>query len=200
MLKKISILMFTVVFAGLSQAQCVGSFGLTRKVHGFVTSFGNKWVNWLVFLVFVIIPIYGLAILADAVVVNSVEFWTGAGLARADFDENGEHKRTVSDGDERADIVIRKYGQEMVVNLYKGGDFKKALLLKKDQPGKFFALNSGLDSGETEITLRIEETGSDRHVTVIEGGRAIGTAYVTPRDLAFYNLRAQLLSSVALAR
>lgn len=195
MLKKISILAFTALFAGLSQAQCVGSFGLTRKVHGFVTSFGNKWVNWLVFLVFVIIPIYGLAILADAVVVNSVEFWTGHGLARADFDQNGEHRRTVQDGDERADILIRGYGEEMVVNLYKGGQFKKALLLKRDLPGRFFSPDSG-----QEITVRVRESGTDRHVTVLEGGKAVGTAVVTPADVAFYDLRAQLLSSVALAR
>lgn len=97
MFRKISIFLCTILFAGMSQAQCVGTFGLTRSVHGFVTSFGNKWINWLVFLVFVIVPVYGLAILVDAVVLNSIQFWTGRAAVRADFDENGESRSTLTD-------------------------------------------------------------------------------------------------------
>lgn len=194
MFRKISIFLCTILFAGMSQAQCVGTFGLTRSVHGFVTSFGNKWINWLVFLVFVIVPVYGLAILVDAVVLNSIQFWTGRAAVRADFDENGESRSTLTDGDERVDTVYRRYGQEMVLHLYKGGQLKKSLLLKKDLPGRFFTLD------ESEITVQVRDNGQEKDVTVLEGGRAVGSAVVTERDIAYVNLRAQLFGSVALAR
>jgi hypothetical protein len=192
MLRKISIFLFTLVFAGISQAQCVGSFGLTRTVHGFVTGLGNKWISWLVFLVFIFLPVYGIAMLVDAVVLNSVQFWTGKSLVRADFDENGEHKTSVTDGDERLDTVYRNYGEEMVLHLYKGGQLKKSLLLKKDKPGRFFDLTSG-----SEITVLVRENGAEKEVTVLEGGRVAGTSVVTPQDMAFVNLRAQMFGSVA---
>jgi hypothetical protein len=57
---------------------CYGPFNLTQQVwhwNGKVTD--NKWANEGIFLVCVIIPIYGVCALADAIVLNSVEFWTG---------------------------------------------------------------------------------------------------------------------------
>lgn len=192
MLRKISIFLFTLIFAGISQAQCVGSFGLTRTVHGFVTGLGNKWISWLVFLVFIFLPVYGIAMLVDAVVLNSVQFWTGKTLVRADFDQNGEYRTSVTDGDERLDSVYRNYGEELVLHLYKGGELKKSLLLKKDKPGRFFDLGSG-----KEITVLVRESGLEKEVTVLEGGQVAGTTLVTAQDMAFVNLRAQMFGSVA---
>lgn len=56
---------------------CTGPFVLTQKVHEVQTGFDNKWVNEVAFLVCVILPVYGIATFADAVIFNSVEFWTG---------------------------------------------------------------------------------------------------------------------------
>lgn len=61
----------------LSAQGCYGPFHLTRKLHTANAKFGDKWINEAMFLVMVIVPIYQLAALADAVVFNSVEFWTG---------------------------------------------------------------------------------------------------------------------------
>lgn len=57
---------------------CYGPFYLTRKVwkwNGEVSS--NKWAVEVAFLVMSWLPVYGLATLLDAVVFNSIEFWTG---------------------------------------------------------------------------------------------------------------------------
>jgi hypothetical protein len=57
---------------------CYGPFNATRNLHhwnGQVSS--NKWANEGVFLLMNIIPVYGLFILGDAIIFNSVEFWTG---------------------------------------------------------------------------------------------------------------------------
>ena len=39
--------------------------------------FRSKWANEAIFLGLNIIPVYGFAYLADIVVFNSIEFWTG---------------------------------------------------------------------------------------------------------------------------
>jgi hypothetical protein len=56
---------------------CTGSFNLTRKVYNFHRSQADKWSDELCFLLVVLIPVYSIATFADAIVFNSIEFWTG---------------------------------------------------------------------------------------------------------------------------
>ena len=50
---------------------------MTNKLKDWNEGVGSKWVNELVFLAMHIVPVYEVAIFVDAVVLNSVEFWTG---------------------------------------------------------------------------------------------------------------------------
>lgn len=59
-------------------SSCVGSFGLHSKLSSWNQNISNKAVNELVYLVFNIIPVYGVCYLADALVINSIEFWSGS--------------------------------------------------------------------------------------------------------------------------
>ncbi len=59
-------------------SSCIGSFSLHNKLVSWNQSISNKFVNELVFLAFNIIPIYGVCYLADIVVINSIEFWSGS--------------------------------------------------------------------------------------------------------------------------
>ncbi|OGU29360.1 MAG: hypothetical protein A2X67_09925 [Ignavibacteria bacterium GWA2_55_11] len=76
------------VIAGLMimSVGCYGSFELTKKVHKWNGTFGNKWVVEIGFLVLNIVPVYGIAATIDALILNSLEFWTGSNPAMA---ENG---------------------------------------------------------------------------------------------------------------
>lgn len=183
MIRKISVSMLALLCT-LSSMECVGSFGLTRRLHGFVTSFSSKWIDWLVFLVFAILPVYGIAILADAVVVNSIEFWTGSGLAKAE-----NEPETITQGDEK--LQIERRGQEMTLRLYKNGELKTALVLKKSAPGRFFTLDG------QEITVSTLETDGGHQIAVREGENIRGGFFMTHSRLAHINLHAQLLGSVA---
>lgn len=58
-------------------SSCLGSFRLTNKCYTWNKSIGDKWINELVFIGLNIIPVYDICILADAVIFNSIEFWTG---------------------------------------------------------------------------------------------------------------------------
>ncbi|GHG68883.1 DUF3332 domain-containing protein [Comamonas sp. JC664] len=78
-----------ILFAGFMSMHatgCFGQFKLTQKIWNFNKNIsGNKFVQWLMFLVLSIIPVYGLGVFIDAIVVNSIEFWTGSNpVASAD--------------------------------------------------------------------------------------------------------------------
>ncbi len=68
-----------VALAGLMMlSSCIGSFGLTNRVLEWNKSMtDNKFVNELLFVAMHIVPVYPIAMFADVLVTNSVEFWTG---------------------------------------------------------------------------------------------------------------------------
>lgn len=57
---------------------CIGSFSLTNKLLSWNNRIDNKFVNELVFIAFMIVPVYEVAALADILVINSIEFWSGS--------------------------------------------------------------------------------------------------------------------------
>ena len=61
----------------LSQSSCIGSFSLTNNLLSWNRQIDNKFVNELVFFAFWILPVYEVSALADVVVLNSIEFWSG---------------------------------------------------------------------------------------------------------------------------
>jgi len=58
-------------------SSCIGSFALFNKVKDWNQGIGNKFVNELVFVALNIVPVYGVVYLADILVINSIEFWSG---------------------------------------------------------------------------------------------------------------------------
>lgn len=66
------------LLAALPMQGCYGNFNLTRKVYNWNGTLGDKFVKSLVMCVMIIVPVYGLAGLADLVILNLVEFWTGS--------------------------------------------------------------------------------------------------------------------------
>ena len=64
--------------AALMMSSCIGSFGLTNKILKWNKQVGSKFVNELVFFSFWILPVYEVCALADILVINSIEFWSGS--------------------------------------------------------------------------------------------------------------------------
>jgi hypothetical protein len=75
-----------------SLSACYGPFTLTKDLHRWNGRLGRsvaasapaksraqqaKWTNEAVFVAFVFIPVYEVAMMADAIVLNSIHFWTG---------------------------------------------------------------------------------------------------------------------------
>lgn len=59
-------------------SSCIGKYALTNKILAWNKQVGNKFVNEFVFVAFWILPVYELAIIADTLIINSIEFWSGS--------------------------------------------------------------------------------------------------------------------------
>lgn len=112
--------LFAVLLSGsLLFSSCVGSFGLFNRISSWNNSLNNKFVNELVFLALNIIPVYSVSYLVDAVVINSIEFWTGsnpmanAGDVKKVKGENGDYLvKNLENG-----YSITKEGETESINL-----------------------------------------------------------------------------------
>ena len=71
----LSALLVTVFLFG--STSCIGSFSLTNRLLGWNRHVGNKFLNELVFFAFWVLPVYEVTGLADLLVLNSIEFWSG---------------------------------------------------------------------------------------------------------------------------
>lgn len=91
-------------------SSCIGSFGLTNKVKDWNEGLGNKFVNELVFVCMHIVPVYPIAIFADAVVLNSIEFWTGENPMAANV---GETKIVANTAGEDIQITTTENGYNL---------------------------------------------------------------------------------------
>lgn len=88
---------FALLLVAVLLSSCYGSFKLTRSLWDWNGTVGSKFVNELVFLAFVIVPVYQVATFVDAVVLNTIEFWGGSNPMSMKEGEK-EQKVVVIDG------------------------------------------------------------------------------------------------------
>lgn len=79
-MKKYKIAVAAILIAGMSMtfSSCIGSFAMTNRVLNWNRQVGSKFVNELVFFAFWVLPVYEVTSLADLLVINSIEFWSGS--------------------------------------------------------------------------------------------------------------------------
>lgn len=100
-------------------SSCIGSFNLTNKLLTWNKGIDSKFVNELVFIAFWIVPVYEISTLADILVINSIEFWSGnnpvadAGTVKTVDGKDGVYTvETKTDG-----YHIQKEGEEKAIDL-----------------------------------------------------------------------------------
>ena len=149
-------------------SSCVGSFGLHSKLSTWNQSISNKFVNELVFLVCNIIPVYGVCYLADAVVINSIEFWTGSNPMASVGDvkqikgENGNYLvKTLENG-----YSITKEGESASMQLVYDKDLNTWNVVADGVSTEIMKMN---ENGTADINL---QNGSKMNVTLDAQGVA----------------------------
>ncbi len=119
-MKKCKLSVMCIALAGLTlTTSCIGSFALTNKVKAWnERATSSKLLNELIFIGLHIVPVYEVTILADILVINSIEFWSGdnpvaAGQTTEIENENGKFiVTTTEDG-----YLIEKEGEEIPMEL-----------------------------------------------------------------------------------
>lgn len=76
--KHLTVALILALAGTMLTSSCIGSFGMTNKVLAWNRQVSTKFVNELVFVAFWILPVYEVTALADLLVVNSIEFWSGS--------------------------------------------------------------------------------------------------------------------------
>ena len=105
--------------SGLTLTSCIGSYALFNKVRGWnEQATGNKFLNELIFIGLWIVPVYEVTMLADTLVLNSIEFWSGsnpvaAGTTKEVEGENGKYLVTTTE----EGYSISKEGEDTPVEL-----------------------------------------------------------------------------------
>lgn len=147
-------------------SSCIGSFNLTNKLLTWNKGIDSKFVNELVFLAFHIVPVYGIAIMADILVINSIEFWTGSNpVSDAGTIKTIEGKDGIYTVETRNDgYTIQKEGEENVVEL-NFDEAEKTWSIEADgESHKLMTFTEG-----DEVVMYLPD-GGEMNVTLSEAG------------------------------
>ena len=149
-------------------SSCIGSFALHRKVVDWNQGIGSKFINELVFLAFNIIPVYPLCYMADALVLNSIEFWSGSNPMASIGDvkkvkgENGDYLvETLENG-----YSITKEGETVSMQLIYDKDLNTWNVVADGVSTELLQMNN---DGTAQMTL---PNGEDMTVTLDAQGVA----------------------------
>ena len=75
---KLTLAIAITLACSMTFSSCIGSFALTNKVLSWNKQIGSKFVNELVFVAFWSLPVYEISAIADVLVINTIEFWSGS--------------------------------------------------------------------------------------------------------------------------
>ncbi|MCZ6794005.1 MAG: DUF3332 family protein [Planctomycetota bacterium] len=147
----------------LTSPGCYGSFKLTKKLYDWNGSIEDPWGQEAAFLVCVLVPAYFFSTLGDAIVFNSVEFWTGdnpvdAPAKAAEGDGGDGMTTTVRRGEYRAVLESRSSaeGRRLELRLFRGEQLLDESTLiqrpggrleRRDADGRLLASGEILEDG-----------------------------------------------------
>jgi hypothetical protein len=152
---------------------CYGPFYLVRKVHKFNGEVSdNKWIVEVVYLLTAhLIPVYGIAGLADAIIFNSIEFWTGENPLAETASNHAPATRRFARGDAEYRLTLAgEHGDELVIEQSLKGAPGPTLRLQRRGDG-VVALDA---NGNTLFSSR---TDADGRVVVSDASGAQVASY-----------------------
>lgn len=160
--------------SALILSSCIGSFQLTNKVKNWNDNIGDKWINEVVFLAFYILPVYEVCMFADAVVFNSVEFWTGERLVAS----AGERQMIKNSFDKNVEIKTLRNG-------YMFSDGNSSMKVLYDSANKTWKVET--DGQSSDLIKFVDESnaqlflanGEVMDVTLDEQGVEMARAHIT---------------------
>lgn len=151
----------------VSATSCYGPFKLTKKLHRWNGEVENKWAREGLFLVLVIVPVYPFAALGDAIIFNSIEFWSGENPIDNARNDSGEKK--LSQGTVRVILSGSRQSGTLQLTAMDGDALIRTLRIVPGPRGTLL-------KDSRDRTLLACETSADGGVTLTNaGGEKLGT-------------------------
>lgn len=161
---------------------CIGSFKLWNGMKDWNQGIGNKFVNELVFIALHIVPVYEIAYLADLIVVNSIEFWSGSNpVASNEVKEiKGEKGNYLVQSNENGYTITNKEDNQSM-NLVYNKDKKTWNAVTETEDVELIKLN---DDGTATINMQ-----NGTAMTVIPDQQGVASARAAAHMDFFYAAR-----------
>ena len=163
------------VLAGaLLVSGCYGPFNLTRRLYQWNGQVSGKWEKEFVFILLAWVPVYSLTVLGDAVVFNSMEFWTGnnpvdaPGMMKSKHSAVPQTKRLVR-GDAEAVLTYTPLseGGRLLIEQFQQGQSTGRLQLEQ-RDGRSVATDA-----DGHVLFTAETLGDGRVLVQDEEGRQL---------------------------
>lgn len=166
---------------------CWGSFSLTGKVYDWNGTFGSKWASWGVFLVFIILPVYGTLLFLDAVIFNTIEFFSGNNPIKRSADLGNGQRMVFNpvENDSQA-VDVEHYDGETLVRAFRIHKTRRGLKLG-DAKGERLRVESDADrlalhDADGVQVACLDAAARDQAIADIESGAAPADAVVAVLD------------------
>lgn len=147
-------LLIIILYAMTILPGCYGSFTLTRKVHSWNGSVGDKFVNTIVYWVLMIIPVYGACTFIDFLVLNTIEFWVGSNPLALSSEET--ETRIVQSGEKEFEVTIGN--NEIKIKEIQGPNKGNVVCLIYDQELQAWFLQ---DETSAKMVVQIDDERKD---------------------------------------
>ncbi|KGD66033.1 hypothetical protein Y5S_00505 [Alcanivorax nanhaiticus] len=124
---------FTSAACAMMLTGCLGQNALFDTVQDWnATATNNKFVNQGISFIFWWVPVYGLSLLGDIIIFNSIEFWTGTNPISKEGAKVAGSTETVTDGlGNQAELTYNADGSISVLATSNGAE-ERYTLIKED--------------------------------------------------------------------
>ena len=153
----------------LTLNSCLGSFAMVNKVKNWNEHVGGKFLNELIFIGLWVFPVYPISYVADLLVINSIEFWSGTNPITAET--------KIIDGKDAKYKVERDATGYTVTNL----SDKSQLRFNFDSETRSWWINDGNND------LKLMEFVDDDHVKMATPGGNFVEVELSEEGLMAYN-------------
>jgi hypothetical protein len=156
----------------LALTSCYGPFRLTRNLHEWNGSLGDEWINSLIFCGLLIVPVYEISLTIDAVVLNTIEFWTGDNPMA--LKKNQQIEKIVENENGTYQIIATR--NHYTITAIDGPEKGKSIRLKIDSKNRSLWLE------QNEKYIKIAE---------MDGKHSIVTLYHPDGQVTYKNIQAR---------
>lgn len=177
--KHLTVAVVISLIGAFGMTSCIGSFSMTKRVLSWNNTVGSKFVNELVFFAFWILPVYEVTCLADLLVLNSIEFWSGSNpMAKGTKIIDGQDGRYLVKCDGKGYTIISE-NDKSEVRLDFDEDTRTWSLLPGD--GESYVLMTYVDDTHvlmpgvdgTMVPVELTAQGVDAYRTLAAGHNAM---------------------------